>query len=66
MKTGLPVHGIIRKTIFRQFVGGETLEQTTKVVKKLGNYDVQVILDYGIEAKQGEENFDEARDQFIG
>ena len=65
MKTGLPVHGIIRKTIFRQFVGGETLEQTTKIVKKLGNYDVQVILDYGVEAKQGEENFDEARDQFI-
>ena len=65
MKTGLPVHGIIRKTIFRQFVGGETLDQTTKVVKKLSNYDVQVILDYGIEAKQGEEDFDEARDQFI-
>ncbi|MFW1461777.1 hypothetical protein ACEWA6_24565, partial [Vibrio parahaemolyticus] len=28
MKTGLPVHGIIRKTIFKQFVGGETLAET--------------------------------------
>ena len=65
MKTGLPVHGIIRQTIFKQFVGGETLEQTAEIAKKLGEYNVQVILDYGVEAKQGEENFDEARDQFI-
>jgi proline dehydrogenase len=65
MKTGLPVHGIIRQTIFKQFVGGETLEQTAVIAKKLGNYNVQVILDYGVEAKQGEENFDEVRDQFI-
>jgi len=65
MKTGLPVHGIIRKTIFKQFVGGETLEQTAVVARKLGEYGVQVILDYGVEAKEGEENFDHARDEFI-
>jgi proline dehydrogenase len=29
VKVGLPVKGMIRKTIFAQFVGGETLEQTT-------------------------------------
>ncbi|HYM94788.1 MAG TPA: proline dehydrogenase, partial [Chitinophagaceae bacterium] len=34
-KIGLPVKGIIRKTIFAQFVGGETLEQTAAVAKKL-------------------------------
>ena len=65
MKTGLPIHGMIRKTIFKQFVGGETLEQTADVAKKLGEYDVQVILDYGVEAKQGEKNFDKARDEFM-
>ena len=32
----LPVRGIIRNTIFSQFVGGETLEETAKVAKKLG------------------------------
>jgi len=56
---------IIRKTIFQQFVGGETLEQTAKVVDKLAKYDVQVILDYGVEGKEGEENFEHARDEFI-
>ena len=39
----------IRKTIFQQFVGGETLEETSAVARKLGEYNVQVILDYGVE-----------------
>lgn len=65
MKTGLPVHGIIRKTIFKQFVGGETLEETAAVGEVLGKYGVQVILDYGVEGKQGEYNFDQATDEFI-
>lgn len=55
---------IIRKTIFRQFVGGETLEQTAKVADKLSKYNVQVILDYGVEGKEGENNFEHARDEF--
>lgn len=65
MKTGLPVHGLIRKTIFKQFVGGETLEETKPVCKMLAQYNVQVILDYGVEGKEGEENFDHAADEFI-
>ena len=65
MKTGLPVHGIIRNTIFQQFVGGETLEETDEVCSLLGKYGVQVILDYGVEGKDGEENFERATEQFI-
>lgn len=65
IKAGLPVKGIIRSTIFSQFVGGETLEQTAAVAKKLGEYNVQVILDYGVEGKEGEENFDHACEEFI-
>ncbi|TDO28530.1 proline dehydrogenase family protein [Sediminibacterium goheungense] len=65
MKTGLPVHGIIRKTIFKQFVGGETLEETADIGATLGKYGVQVILDYGVEGKEGEESFDHATEEFI-
>lgn len=65
MKTGLPVHGIIRKTIFKQFVGGETLVETAQVGEILGKYGIKVILDYGVEGKEGEENFDRATDEFI-
>ena len=56
---------IIRNTIFQQFVGGETLEQNVVVADKLEKYGVQVILDYGVEGKEGEENFDHACDEFI-
>ncbi len=65
IKSGLPVKGLIRKTIFSQFVGGETLSETSKVVDKLSGFNVKVILDYGVEGKEGEENFDEATDNFI-
>jgi proline dehydrogenase len=55
---------VIRSTIFQQFVGGETLEETAKVADKLEEYKVQVILDYGVEGKEGEDNFEHARDEF--
>lgn len=65
IRKGLPVNGLIRNTIFKQFVGGETLEETIPVEKTLGKYDVKVILDYGVEGAQGENAYDHARDEFI-
>jgi proline dehydrogenase len=65
IRVGLPVKGIIRKTIFAQFVGGETLEKTVAVAKMLGEYKVKVILDYAVEGKEGEENFEHACQEFI-
>ncbi|MBE7174322.1 MAG: proline dehydrogenase family protein [Williamsia sp.] len=62
---GLPVGWMVRNTIFKQFVGGETLEETAKVADKLEAFHVQVILDYGVEGKEGEENFDHACEEFI-
>ncbi len=57
---------IILNTIFSQFVGGETLEETATVAKKLGEYNVEVILDYGVEGgEEGEEGFDHATEEFI-
>ena len=66
IKMGLPINGIIRNTIFEQFVGGETLKATTKVVDHLASYQVQVILDYGVEGGDyGEAEKDDARDMFM-
>jgi len=66
IRSGLPVKGMIRNTIFSQFVGGETLEETARVARKLGEYHVQVILDYGVEGgDDGEEGFDHACGEFI-
>ncbi|RPD44777.1 proline dehydrogenase family protein [Paracnuella aquatica] len=65
INAGLPVKGLIRKTLFKQFVGGETLEETIPAVQHMGQYNVQVILDYGVEGKEGEASYDHARDEFI-
>jgi proline dehydrogenase len=66
IRSGLPVKGLIRKSIFAQFVGGETLEETAAVARKLGEYHVEVILDYGVEGgDEGEEGFDHASGEFI-
>lgn len=57
---------VIRSTIFSQFVGGETLEQTARIADKLEEYNVQVILDYGVEGgEDGEKGFDHATEEFI-
>lgn len=65
IRSGLPVKGLIRSTIFGQFVGGETLEETSLVSDMLEKFNVQVILDYGVEGKEGEDNFEHACDEFI-
>jgi len=66
INVGLPVGWLIRSTIFPQFVGGETLTETAPVAKKLGEYDVKVILDYGVEGGDDDEHlYDHACDEFI-
>jgi proline dehydrogenase len=65
LKAGLPIKGIIRNTIFKQFVGGETLAETIPVAQMLAEHGVDVILDYGVEGKEGEDSFDHATQVFI-
>lgn len=65
IKMGLPVKGIIKRTIFKQFVGGESLDETISIANKMAEYNVQTILDYGVEGKEGEKNYDQACMEFI-
>src|SRR5580658_11193086 len=66
VRSGLPVKEMIRKTLFAQFVGGETLQETASVARKLGEYHVQVILDYGVEGgEEGDRGFEHACGEFI-
>ncbi len=61
----LPVQGIIKSTLFNQFCGGETMEEAGKTAASLGAYGVGTILDYGVEGKESEEDFDKAVPEFI-
>ena len=61
----LPVKGIIKATIFKQFCGGENIEECTKAIEKLHQYGVGSILDYSVEGAKEEHEFDQACDEII-
>ncbi len=65
MSWGLPVKGIIKNTIFSQFCGGETIEEAAHTAATLGKYHVGVALDYSVEGKDEEAEFDHAVPEFI-
>lgn len=65
LKLGLPIKGLIRNTIFSQFCGGESLQEAAAAATALGKFHVGVVLDYGVEAMEGEENYDHAVPEFI-
>lgn len=65
LKLNLPVEGIIKRTIFEQFCGGETLPEVARTAEMLAKYNVGVALDYGVEGKTGEAEFDKAVPEFI-
>ena len=49
LKMHLPVGWVIKPTLYKHFVGGETLEECEKTVKLLSRYNVKSILDYSVE-----------------
>ncbi len=51
---------MIRKTMFRQFCGGVNLRDCTSSIEQLHDHQVQTVLDYGVEAKSTEEDFQAA------
>ncbi len=61
----LPINGLIKKTIFKQFCGGESLDEAAATANTLARYHVGVILDYGVEGKETEQDFDKAVPEFI-
>jgi proline dehydrogenase len=64
-KLKLPVNGIIKATIFRQFCGGETIDDCDHTIEVLYENNVGTILDYSVEGQVGEQNFDFTRDEIL-
>ena len=62
---GLPVEGLIKSTIFEQFCGGETIEECEPIVRKLGAAGIGSILDYSVEGRATEDDFDKTKNEII-
>jgi len=65
MNIGLPIKGIIKATIFKQFCGGETIAECDATIKNLQSGGVGTILDYSVEGEEDESVFDYTRDEII-
>jgi proline dehydrogenase len=61
----LPIKGIVRATIYEQFCGGETLTDCAPVTERLWKHHVETILDYGVEAKETDDEFDKGTNEFL-
>lgn len=60
LKAHLPVEGLIRATVFDHFCGGTTEDDCLTVVDKMYTKGVSSVLDYSVEGKEEEAQFDAA------
>jgi proline dehydrogenase len=61
----LPIKGIIRSTIFRHFCGGETIADCEKTIRHLHDFNIGTILDYSVEGKESETDFEQSLNQTL-
>ncbi|TXN35804.1 proline dehydrogenase [Flagellimonas hymeniacidonis] len=58
IKAHLPIEGLIRATVFDHFCGGVNEEDCMPVIDKMFEKGVSSILDYSVEGKETEDQFD--------
>ncbi len=65
LNMGLPIKGMIKATIFKQFCGGETIEECTSTIDTMWKNHVGTILDYSVEGKTSAEDFEYTTKEII-
>ncbi len=65
LKVGLPIEGLIRRTAFDHFCGGEGIAESERVIRQLERYGVGTILDYAVEGEKSESGFDATQREII-
>jgi len=61
----LPIKELVKRTIFEQFCGGESIETCGQRIKDLAKYQIGTILDYSVEGKSNEEDFNRVTQETI-
>lgn len=59
------VHTLIKRTVFSQFCGGETSTECLTTIAKLGKVNVKSVLDYSVEGKSQETDFDHVYQEML-
>ncbi len=60
LKAHLPIEGLIRSTVFDHFCGGVNEKDCLPVIHKMYEKGVSSVLDYSVEGKESEAEFDSA------
>ena len=64
-KLHLPIIGIIKATVFKQFCGGTSMNDCDNTMQELHNYGIGSILDYSVEGKEEEKEFEHTAEEII-
>ncbi|UTW60985.1 proline dehydrogenase family protein [bacterium SCSIO 12741] len=65
LRLRLPIEGMIKATIFKQFCGGESIADASDTYNMLKANGIEAILDYSVEGQENEETFDHVRDELL-
>jgi proline dehydrogenase len=65
LKINLPIEGLIRSTVFDHFCGGVTEEDCLPIIDKMFTKGVSSVLDYSVEGKENEEEFDATVEKIV-
>lgn len=65
VKIGFTFRYMIKETVFNHFCGGETINDCDKTIALLAKFNVKTILDYSVEGKESEEDFEKTTEEII-
>ncbi len=65
LKLSIPVAPLIKATVFKQFCGGETMDESRTTINKLGKSGIGAILDFAVEGSTKEFVFDETQKEIL-
>lgn len=61
----IPIGWALRGNIFKQFCGGENISQCRTAVEALGKFNIGTILDYSVEGKESEADFENTKAEIM-
>jgi proline dehydrogenase len=65
LKIRFPLSWAVKPTLYKQFVGGETLEDCNKIINHLKKYNVKSTLDFSAEGEQTPKGIEKTFDETI-
>jgi len=64
-KYRFPVKGLLKKTMFGHFCGGESIQDSQRTMDGLAEYRIGSILDYSVEGEGDEASFDHTKNEIL-